>query len=91
MSDIDEIRARLRQAEAVEVEVVVPIDEESVNCLRCGGSGKTGFTGIRPGRVDCPDCDGSGIRLEGEKAPRRPKTSKKVADALMDLTTKPAA
>lgn len=92
MSDVDKIRARLRQAEAVEVEVVVPIDEESVNCLRCGGSGKTHAPedGARArSMIDCPDCDGSGVRLEGEKAPSRPKTSKKVAEALMDLATKP--
>ena len=84
MSDLDKMRARLREASAEPTpEVSVPIDEESVNCIGCGGSGKIGFTGIEPGRVDCPECGGSGVRLEGERAPRRPKMSKKLADAWM--------
>jgi hypothetical protein len=69
VSDLDKLRARLRAAKVVDAVVETPVDEEAVNCWSCGGRGKTGKTG-----VDCPECEGSGVRLGApKKRGRKPK------------------
>lgn len=89
MSDaLEKLRAALRAAEAETPQVVVPVDDEDMRCMRCGGSGKVdGFVatdiGLGTALVDCPDCGGCGMKREGVRAPRTP-LSKKASEARVD-------
>ncbi len=85
MNDLDKLRAAFRAAAVVApAEVVVPVDDEDIRCMSCGGSGKRGFDGLRDDpRRDCEECGGSGVKREGEKATRAP-LSKKAFEARVD-------
>ncbi len=77
MSELDKMRAALRAAApASPAQVVVPVDDEDMRCMLCGGTGQ--FDGAQ-----CKECGGCGLKREGEKAPRL-KLSKAASEALMD-------
>lgn len=87
-SDLDKMRARLRAAQAPKVaDVRAPIDEESINCLDCGGSGMVHAAvdaAKARSKVACSACGGSGLRYAGEPIARGVKPSKVLSTAYVD-------